>query len=185
MGIKDGTTTFELSRPIEYRHNGDAVETTNIVLKEPGMDHVQHYLKLKQLIMQSQMGLAKYADKINEVRDSIGDVVKPLTENVDQLEEDTKSFEKMISFSLQTAENIDIAQFISIFKTMATMKGRTSICMIDGRRTMTGPIWDTLKPDDAFDMAIRWCAFFAMPSIGGDRISSGQPSDSVSDRTVA
>lgn len=184
MGIEDGTTEFYLSRPIEYKSGGGSEHTSLIVLKEPCMDHVKHYLKLKSLIMRAQMELAKQAGEINKLRDSIGDVVKPITEEAEALEAQTDEMDEAISLSLQAADNVDIGEFIKTFEAMACLKGRKSICMIDGKQAMTTALWANLKPDDAFKMAVRWCAFFGMPSVGGAKTTSGQQSESAIQRTA-
>lgn len=185
MGIEDGTTEFELTRPIEYSRNGSAQPTTLIVLREPGMDHVKYYLKLKQMLMRAQMELAKQAGEINKLRDSIGEEIKPLSDDVEAIEAGADDMTGAISMALQAAESVDIGEFIETFEHMATMKARKPIVLVDGHQAMTQSLWALLKPDDAFNMAVRWCSFFGTPSEGGDKITSDPQSDSVTGRTVA
>lgn len=175
MGIEDGTTTFTLSRPIEYRVNGQPEFTDQILLKEPGMDHIKYYLKLKQMIMQAQFGMMKAAGDLNTIREQIGEEVKPFTEDVTALEAQTPEIEEGITLCMEASEKADLPGFVATFEAMACLKGRTSVCMIDGKQAMTAALWATLKPDDALKIAVRWCAFFVMPSAGGVKISSGQP----------
>ena len=115
----------------------------------------------------------------------VGEIVKPLHEDVEAIESASEELDEAISLALQAADNIDIGDFIDTFRDMACMKGRTSICMIDGRRAMTTALWAKLKPDDAFNMAVRWCSFFAMPFEKGATNTSDQQSESHSGRTAA
>jgi len=185
MGIEDGTTEFTLIRPIEYRLNGSAESTSNVLLREPCMDHVKHYLALKQMIMRAQFDLAQRADEINKMRDNIGEEVKPFGQNVADLEAQAEENANLIAIALQASGAVDIGDFIGTFETMACMKARKPICLVDGRQAMTGALWAMLYPDDAFHMAVRWCSFFAMPSAEGLRTTSGPQSDSATGRTVA
>lgn len=185
MGIEEGTTEYRLQRPIEYRLNGQPETTDLIELREPGMDHVKHYLKLKQMIMRAQMELAKQADEINKLRDSIGSEIKPLADEVEAIEQGAEDMAEAMSLALQAAVSVDIGDFIDTFEIMACMPARKPVCMIDGRQTMTGALWKTLKPDDAFNMAVRWCAFFGMPSDQGGQTISGRQSELHMERTEA
>lgn len=185
MGIEDGTTEYQLSRPLEYRVDGGAAFAEVVLLREPGMDHVKHYLKLKQMLMRAQMELAKQAGEINKLRDSIGEEIKPLIDDAERIEAEANDMSEAISLALQAAQNVDIGVFIETFEAMATLPARKPIALVDGRQAMTQALWASLKPDDAFGMAVRWCSFFAMPSEGGDKTISGPQSGYVTGRTAA
>lgn len=184
MGIEDGTTEFKLTRPLEYRFNGNAEMADFILLREPGMDQVKYYLKLKQMIVRAQMDLAKQATEINKIKDAIGEEVKPLVEGVAEMEAQSEEIGQAIALALQTS-TVDIGDFLEAFAAMACMKARKPIALVAGHQAMTDALWATLKPDDAFGMAVKWCSFFAMPLAGGEKISSGQPSVSASERMEA
>lgn len=185
MGIEDGTTEFKLTRPIEYRVNGEVAMAGMVELREPCMDHVKHYLRLKQLLMRAQMELASQADEINKLRDSIGEEVKPIDQDVENLERQAEDMAPALALAIQAAKNVSIEDFIETFAAMACLKARKPLAMVDSRQAMTQALWATLKPDDAFNMAVWWCSFFATPSEGGGKTSSGQQSDSATQRTVA
>lgn len=185
MGIQEGTHEFTLSQGVKYKFQGSTVTAESITLKEPGMDHIKFYLKLKQMITRSQMELAKQAGEINKMRDSIGEIVKPLDEDIERMENETDDIHEAISLALQASETVDIGKFIETFEKMACMKGRTSICMVDDQQSMTAAIWSNLKPDDAFNMAVRWCSFFGMPSDGGEKTMSDRPSELPTERMEA
>lgn len=185
MGIEDGTIEFKLTRALEYSYNGGAQQADHVILREPGMDHVKHYLRLKQMLMRAQMELAKQAGEINQLRDSIGEEVKPLSDDVEAIEGQADDMAEAIGLALQAAESVDIAEFILTFEAMATMKARKPIALVDGHQAMTQSLWSNLKPDDAFAMAVRWCAFFGMPSAEGVKTISGRPSESHTERTEA
>lgn len=185
MGIEDGTYEFTLSRALEYRADGEAAYASTIILREPGMDHLKFYARLKQMLMRAQMELATQAGEINKMREAIGQEVKPLNEDAQGLEEQTDDIADGISLALQAANNVDMADFVETFRQMACLKARRPIALIDGKQAMTDPLWATLKPDDAINMAVRWCAFFAMPSEQGGQTTSGPQSESHTQRTEA
>lgn len=185
MGIEDGTTIFNLTRAIEYRLNGGPQTANHVLLREPGMDHVKHYLKLKQMIMRAQMDLAKQAGEINKLRDTIGTEIKPLDQEAKDIESQTDDIAPAMALALQAAESVNIGDFIETFEQMACMKARKPICLIDGQQAMTSALWANLKPDDAFEMAVRWCSFFAMRSDEQGKTISGQPFESHSGRMEA
>lgn len=185
MGIEDGTTTFQLSRPLEYKLNGATEYADHVVLKEPAMDHVQYYLKLKQMLMRAFVEYTKQSDELNELRSAIGHEVKPFQDNIEQIEAESDEMAAGIGLALQGSSVIDVGEFVVTFEKMACLKARKSVCMIDGQLAMTHALWNNLKPDDAFDMAVKWCSFFGMPSEGGDKISSGPRSVSPTPRTAA
>lgn len=184
MGIEDGTTEYKLQRELEYRHKGNAQIARFVVLREPIMDHVKHYLKLKQMIMRAQMELAKQADEINKLRDAVGHEVKPFTEDAERIEKEADDMAEAIGLALQAAESVDIGAFIDTFQAMACMKSRKSICIIDDTVQMTDALWSNLYPDDAFNMAVRWCSFFGMPSTEGDKTTLDRQSGSLTGQTV-
>ena len=172
MGIKDGTTEYKLKQQLEYRYNGNAELATHVVLKEPGMDHIKFYYRLKQMIIQSQVEVqSKQSDIIQEAREAnqvVGEVVKPFHESVEDMEQKAINMVPAVELGLQVATCIDLGEFIDTFRKMATMKARKSICVVDGKQQMTESLWQMLHPDDGFKMACWWCSFFAMPSPGQD-----------------
>ena len=185
MGIEDGTTEFKLTKPIEYRLNGSAELSDTVLLREPCMDHVKHYLKLKQFIMRAQMELATQITEINELRDSIGEEIKPLNQEVENLEQQAAEIAPAIGLALQAAKSVAIDEFIGTFETMACMKARKPIALLNGQQALTQSLWSTLRVDDAFNMAVWWCSFFAMPSDVQGKTTSVQQSESHTGRTVA
>jgi len=179
MGIIEGTVEFPLSRGLDYKMNGGGVTAHCVVLQEPGMEHIKFYLRLKQMITRSQMELAKQAGEINKIQESIGDVVKPITEEVESLESGIEETHELFSLSLQASESVDIGQFIGTFEKMVCVRGaKKSVVMIDGKQAMTAALWGNLKPEDAFNMAVRWCAFFGTPSQEGRKTTSDRPLES-------
>lgn len=185
MGIEDGTCEFALTRPLEYSRNGTTEKALHVVLREPGMDHVKHYLKLKQMLMRAQMELAKQAGEINQLRDSIGEEVKPITDNADEMEAQADEMAGAIALALQAAGSVDIGEFIDTFEVMACMKARKPLVLVDGIQAMTSALWANLKPDDAFNMAARWLSFFVTRFEAGEQTTSGPQSESPTGRTVA
>lgn len=182
MGIKSGDFTFILEQPLEYNFEGKKNEADHVILKEPGMEHISFYLRLRQMLTRAQMELA---GKAQQLQDEVGEVVKPIQDDVDRLEAETDEVFNMYKICIEASETVDSSQFHSTFKKMVCVVAKKGICMIDGKRSMTEAIWNQLTPDNAFDMALRWCSFFAMPSIGGEKTTSVLPSESVTQRTEA
>jgi hypothetical protein len=182
MGIKEGTYDFTLSKPLSYKpFKGKDTETNLIVLNEPSMEHIKFYLRLKQMLTRSQMELAKQA---GQLQDTIGEVVKPLQDQVDKIESETDQAFEMFSVCLQASESVDIGQFIGTFENMALTPAKKAICRVDGQVNMTSALWDNLQPEDAFNMAVRWCAFFAMPSLEGVNKESEKQPESPTEPTA-
>lgn len=185
MGIKDGTIEFKLSRPLEFKVNGGSDAVDCVTLREPGMEHVKFYLRLKQMITRSQMELAKQAGAIKDMQESIGEEIKPITKDVKKLESETDAAHEMFSLALQASETVDLGAFIGTFEKMVCTRANRAIVMINDRQVMTKPIWTNLRPEDAFNMAIRWCAFFGTPSTEGEKTILDRPSDSPTEPTEA
>jgi len=175
MSIKDGEFEFKLTRPLGYKFDGQSHEASHIVLREPSMEHVKFYLRLKQMLQRAQLELAQKAGKVQE---NIGEIVRPITEQAQQIEDDADQILELFKVSLETSDSVDIGQFIGTFESMACARAKRSVCMIDGRLAMNDALWQGLKPEDAYCMALRWCSFFGMPSKEGSKTTSGQQSES-------
>ena len=182
MGIKEGDCVFELQQPLEYNFEGKKNTADHVILQEPGMEHIKFYLRLKQMLTRAQMELAT---KAGQIQDDIGEVVKPFKDDVDKIEADSEEVFNMYKICIEASNTVDIAQFHSTFQKMACVTARKGVVMIDGKRSMTDALWNLLTPDDAFDMALRWCSFFAMPSIEGEKKESVPQLKSVTQRTEA
>jgi hypothetical protein len=178
MGIIEGNTTYKLKRGLPYKSSGGSEVASMIELREPGQEHVKYYLRLKQMLTQSQMSLAKHAGMMQDAQQAIGDIVKPLKDRVEDLEAQAAEDQEGIALGLLSSD-IDISAWITAFKKMACSHVRQSICVVDGKTPMTSALWDTLHPDDSFDMSVRWISFFGMPSEEGKKTSSDQQSDSL------
>jgi len=177
MGIVEGNTKYKLKRDLPYKSSGGSAVANLIELREPGQEHAKYYLRLKQMLMQAQMSLAKHIGTIQEAMQAVGEVVKPLQDNVEELEAQADADHEGISMAIMSSD-IDISAWMTAFKNMACSHVRQSMCMVDGKVPMTSALWDNLHPDDAFDMSIRWISFFGTPSEEGQKTSSGQQSDS-------
>lgn len=184
MGIHDGSFEYDLKRPLNYKFEGQTETANTITLKEPGMEHIKFYSRLKQMITRSQMELAKHANEIQKMQDSIGTVVKPITEEAKQLEDDFEDVYHGFTLALEAAETVDMGVFMSTFAKMVCAPGaRKAICMVDGKVVMTSALWGNLYPDDALEMAVRWCAFFGTPSREGMKTTSVPQSESPTEPT--
>ena len=176
MGIVEGNTAYKLKRKLPYKSSGGSAVADMVELREPGQEHAKYYLRLKQMLTQAQMSLAKHAGMMQEAQQAIGDIVKPLKDSVDDLEAQADEDNDGISLALMSSD-IDISAWMTAFKNMACSHVRQSMCMVDGKVPMTSALWDNLHPDDSFDMSIRWISFFGMPSEEGQKTSSDQQSD--------
>ena len=177
MGIREGNTEYSLKRELPYTFKGQSEKATIIELREPGMEHTKYYLRLRQMVTQSQMSLAKQADNIKQAQEAIGEVVKPLKDNVEELEKQAEADGDGIALAIM-ASDVDISAWISAFEKMACSHARQSICMVDSKTPMTKALWANVHPDDAFDMSVRWISFFGMPSEEGEKTTSCQPLES-------
>lgn len=171
--IHEGTTDFSSDREVSYTSKGVERLTTSFVLREPGMDHYKHYMRIKQMFMQVFMEIG---DKRKDgTADISGEEVKAIEEDHEQ---NSEEFAEMLETLLLTSEKVDASDFLDCFRSMACMRSTKPVVMLDGEQSMTDAIWSGMHPDDAYKMAIRWAAFFAMPSADGQKTSSSKPSAS-------
>jgi hypothetical protein len=172
--IHDGTTEFYSEREVSYSCKGVEKFTTSFVLREPGMEHCKHAMRIKQMVMQIFREITAGSNKSDDP-DISGEEVKPIEDNHEQnSEEAAKAFEAMFMMS----EKVEVSDFLECFRAMACMRADKPIVMLDGEQTMTDSIWRSLSLNDGYKMATRWAAFFAMPSADGQKKSSNKPSAS-------
>lgn len=172
--IHEGTTEFSSQHEVSYSCKGVAKETTEFVLREPGMDHYKHYMRIKQMFMQVFQEIGdKRKDK--DAPDISGEEVKAIEEDHEQ---NSSEFADMLEMLLLTSDKVEASDFLDTFRSMACMRASKPIVMLDGEQSMTDAIWSSMHPDDGYKMAIRWAAFFAMPSVDGLKTSSSKPSTS-------
>ena len=184
MGIPEGNFNFQLSRPIEYKFMGSSAETTSITLYEPGMEHLKFYPKLKQMLTRCSI---EFQTKKETIEQMAGDVVKPLHEDTETIENDSEGLAEALAVMLNASESVDMVDFLQTFKKMVLMPlegNARPICKVDDNCNMTEMIWSKLRPNDVEKMAVRWCAFFAMPSQEGEPTTSGPQLESVTERTA-
>lgn len=182
MGIVEGTCEYQLKRELPYKLNGGPEIATMVELREPGMEHVKFYMRLRQMSTQAQMGLAKHSDMIDKAVEAVGEIVKPLhEEDLGEIEKKAKGDQDIITMSL-LASDVDISAFMTAFEKLACSHVKRSACMVGGKTPMTKALWGNLHPDDAFDMAVRWLSFFDTPSEEGQKTTSGQQPDSHMER---
>lgn len=173
--IHDGTTEFNSKHEVSYSAKGVTKETTFFVLREPGMDHYKFYMRIKQMFMQVFQEIGEKRKSGPE--DISGEEVKAIE---DDHEQNSEEFAEMLEMLLLTSQKVDASDFLDTFRAMACARSNKPIVMVDGEQTMTDSIWSSMHPDDGYKMAIRWAAFFAMPSVDGLKTSSSTPSTSQS-----
>lgn len=174
--IYDGTTEFFSDRPVSYTAKGVVKETNAFTLCEPGMDHYKYYTRIKQMFMRvfKEMHEKRTGGEIFG-EDISGEELKGLDENHEQNSAEEAAALEML---LLVSEKVDVAEFIDAFRAMACMNSRKAIVRLDGEQAMTDAIWSNMHPDDGYKMAVRWAAFFAMPSADGQKTMSNKPSAS-------
>jgi len=176
--IHEGTTEFNSQHEVPYSRKGVTTETTLFVLREPGMDQFKHYMRIKQMLMQvlREIGEKRKGGDL-EPEDISGEEVEAI--ELDH-EESAEELAGALEMMLLASEKIGVSDFVETFRAMACMRANKPVVMLDGDQAMTDAIWMAMHPDDAYKMAIRWAAFFAMPSVDGLKTSSNKPSDSQS-----
>jgi hypothetical protein len=170
MSLENGEViyTFKRSKKPTYTDKtGQTVEAKFLELREPGMSHIGQYCKIKQTINGLIMNLTEVSEKYQNLGDGFeaGTEVKKFHEqDVDEHEENAKQMAQMLEFAFGLSENANMDHFLNDFQKMACNKRQSSICVVDNEQPMTETIWDKLHPQDAIDIALRWAAFFTMPS---------------------
>ena len=177
--IHDGTTEFFADHPVQYSRKGEVIQTNAFTLGEPCMDHYKHYTRIRQMLMRvfQEMG-----DKRKDMAQDIsGEEVKAIEEGHEQA---TEELAAALEVLLLTSERVDVAEFMETFRVMACMNSRKPIVTLDDEQRLTDAIWSNMHPDDGYKMAIRWAAFFAMPSDADQKTSSSKQSQSASQPRV-
>jgi hypothetical protein len=183
MSIQDGSIDFPLSRPIKYKFDNATHEATHVILQEPGMEHCQFCDKIEQMITKAQMD---YTEKIGIQQSEAGEVVKPFHEQVKEEEVNTEELAEALAVVLKDSNRVDYSKFNATFAKMAcVINPKKSICLIDGRLAMNSTLWANLCPKDAKAIALRWAAFFVMPSEEGEKTSSEEQSESPTEPKAA
>jgi hypothetical protein len=177
MSIQDGSFDFQLTKPLKY---SGTQEATFVKLQEPGMEHIKHYSKLKQMMTRAQMELARKASDLQDIQSNVGEIVESFDKQAEQIESEFDQNYQGIKLMIESAESVDFSEFVGTFEKMVCVSTpRKAICLVDGKITMNDVLWKNLRPDDAIEMALRWCAFFGMPSQEGEKTSSEPPSTSA------
>lgn len=177
--IHDGTTEFFSKREVSYSCKGAIKQTTAFVLREPGMDHTKWSMRIKQMFMQMFMEAGeKHKDKEADIS---GEEVRAIE---DDHETQSEEFADTLEMLLLTSTKVDAYEFLECFRAMACARADKPIVMLDGEQAMTDSIWRTMHPDDGYKMAVRWAAFFAMPSADGQKTTSNKPSASLGQAKV-
>jgi hypothetical protein len=183
MSIQDGSIEFPLTRPIKYKFDNETHEATHVILQEPGMEHCQFCDKIEQMITKAQMD---YTEKIGMQQSEVGEVVKPFHEQVEEAEVKPEEMAEALAVVLKDSNRVDYSKFNITFAKMAcVINPKKSICLIDGRLAMNSTLWANLCPKDAKAIALRWAAFFVMPSEEGGQTTSEQQSTSQKPPTEA
>jgi hypothetical protein len=176
MSIQDGSIEFPLTRPIKYKFDNETHDATHVILQEPGMEHCQFCDKIEQMITKAQMD---FVQKSGERQSMVGEIAKPFQEQAEEIESKSEDMAEALAIMLKDSDRVDYSKFNTTFEKMAcVINPRKSICLIDGRLAMNSTLWANLCPKDAKAMALRWTAFFAMPSEEGEKTTSEQPSES-------
>lgn len=178
MTIHEGKTEYFLSRPLNYSYKGESRETRVIELREPSMEHVSEYTKLKQMLGRAQMELAERSGQLQRAMDApqAGEEVKSFGDQAEEIEAETMA--EAFTLAILSSERVDAAEFVNTFQKMACKMNARSVCIIDGEQQMTGALWSKLHPDDGLNMAVRWCSFFATASEGAAKSTSEQQQES-------
>lgn len=177
--IHNGTIEFFSDHEVSYSCKGVQKETNAFVLREPGMDHCDHYMRIKQMFMQVFIEVGEKHKAGQE--DISGEEVKAIEEDHEQ---NSEEFAETLQMLLLTSNKVKVSDFLNTFRAMACMRASKPIVMLDGEQSMTDAIWSSMHPDDGYKMAIRWAAFFAMPSAGGQKTLSSKPSASLGQAKV-
>lgn len=185
MGIKEGEVKYYLKKPFKYANQGQTTEASHILLREPGMEHQNGYYKLTQFITKAQMQAAGQARKFGfgsqeEIEDIVGEEAVPLNKQTEEIENESREIEEFMSMAVKMAD-IDIVEFMKTFQKIAIKPGaRKSIALVDGNPTipLTQTMLDKMHPDEAFDLAIKYCSFFVTAVDTPLTAKSEQPQES-------
>ncbi len=167
MSIEDGQKLYMLKHGLSYSVKGETKKAQFLELREPGMSHSRGYLKIKQMVTGLMMNSAKAFEGMDLDPDDIisGTQVKKLHEvNTDEHEDECDKLADMLSYCFGLTNEVQLCNFVEEFQKIACRSAQKSICVVDGETPMSSAIWEELHPEDAEGAALKWAAFFTMPS---------------------
>lgn len=182
MSLEDGTVlyNFERKKKPTYSKAGATKQAQFVELREPGMSHLGQLCKIKQTMNGLILHLTEVSEKYKGLDDSGPEAGTELEkfheQDSDQHEENAKQLAQMLEFAFGMAD-ADMSHFMADFQKMACNSRQSSICVLDNEQVMTQAIWETLDPQDAINIALRWAAFFTMPLEFHQSIEQGEQSE--------
>lgn len=165
--IQEGKVEFFLTRGFDYTPGkGRTEQATHLVLQEHGMEHLGHWMQMRQMVTRAMTSMAlKFKDQeVPEDAVVAGQEVKSIKDvDADDYGAESKQAAEAINMALMMADDVEASDFVEIFGKMVTTNKGRSICLVDGAVPMTSSLWLKMKPEDAYNAAVMWAAFFAMP----------------------
>ena len=125
--------------------------------------------------MAQELGFGE--DDIQDI--DVGKESVPFHDEVEGMERATKEMEDTLGISIKMSD-VDIVDFVKTFQKIVTKaNAKKSIALVNGDPTvpLNKVLWDRLHPDEAFSMAVRWCAFFVTAVDTQSKTKSDQPSE--------
>ena len=134
---------FALSRPITYHHNGQSEEASLLILKAPSYKQDEERTRIQQGFHRALTGL----NSGGESKD------KPVaTEEVKIGGTDI--------FAIMLASAVDMVAFKKDFKKLLT----SGVCMVEGRESLTSPLYDKIYPEDLDNLMGEYIGNFILSS---------------------
>lgn len=182
--IENGVTEYKILRPFKYycKDAGAEIEASFITLHEPDFSNMKPHLKLQQLTTRLMLEAAELANKKKKddeteeefKTEKAGTEAKPLHEQVDKSEDKPDDMVKAVHAALMMSETVDASDMVSMFiKMVDNSNAKKPVAKIDGKYSLTRVHVERMANNDVLGVAMRWCAFFAMPDFLQNSESDG------------
>lgn len=195
MSFKDGVMKFVPECPLINTANNDTpIECSFIELYEPRSMKQSAYRSLKQYISSALADGLPKIQKMSQMSQQSQDIllVEDKTNKekpkalIDLTEEEhvkeTEEMANIMTLALESGtENGVLHLFVQAFKKALIQYDQKPVGRLNGESPMTAGIWDSIAAEDQERMAIGYCSFFGIGSLGkmirGSESASEQPTE--------
>jgi len=174
MAVENGSTEYTISTPFAYysKEQSGEILASHLVMYEPAYEHSKYAYKIQQRITRLLMEIKERQGEMNDA--SAGEEVKAMHEEAKSIEENADGLAEAIGIGLMMSEKVDMSEFVELWSDMVTAPSERQIVLIDGHIPLNNVTLKRMNPNDVLGAAVRWAAFFGMPSWMQNSASAGR-----------
>lgn len=194
MSFKDGIMRFvPEDKIINIANNDTVIECTFIELYEPRSINKGTYRSLKYFISSALVAALPKMKKLGEMAENKNVVlIEGNTKKgkrkalIDITEEEhatqTQEMTDMLILALEAGSEVDTLNlFVGAFKKALIQLDQKPLAKLNGDTPINSGIWDAMSAEDQERMAVGYCSFFGIGSLGkmmkGSESASEQPTE--------